>query len=561
MTLVSIQLGYKDSAWFAANPTLELKEGQVVFLQQTGQFKIGDGSSQLQSLSFLGGTGGAVWGGITGTLSDQTDLQAALNAKQNTITTGTPVQYFRGDLSLAQFPTNLSDFSNDVGYLVSNQNITMFGDVSGSGATNILTSISNSTVTGKLLTGLSITGGSISPVDDILTAFGKVQNQINGVLGGAMYQGVWNALANSPSLSSGSGTQGYYYVVSVAGSTNLDGITDWKIGDWAIFNGTAWDKVDNTDAVSSVNGAIGAVTITTTGTSNRITVSGGGGLAPTIDISSSYVGQSSITTVGTITTGTWQGTLVSPTYGGTGVNNGSSTITVGGNVTFSGAYTFSGTLTANTSVTFPTAGTLITASSNDTLTNKSGNISQWTNDSGYTTIGSIFDITGSGQWFGIFGHSKSSASTLAGTIFYAPILIGRGRYVTDIGVDVQTGVGGGTIRMAIFSDSNHNPGTLIAESTAVAATSSGLKTFTFSSAQFLSSNTLYWLAVQTSSNSIALRTVLKVNWLLPNGGVLNNFGADTIANEAWAYGAFPTTAASGSMTSNSTTPVIMLKNQ
>jgi hypothetical protein len=46
--------------------------------------------------------------------------------------------------------------------------------------------------------------------------------------------------------------------------------------------------------------------------------------------------------------------------GGTSVNNGSSTITIGGNLTFSGAYTFTGTLTANTAVTFPTTGTLCT---------------------------------------------------------------------------------------------------------------------------------------------------------------------------------------------------------
>jgi len=35
--------------------------------------------------------------------------------------------------------------------------------------------------------------------------------------------------------------------VSVAGTTNLNGITDWEIGDWAIFNGAVWQKVDNTD--------------------------------------------------------------------------------------------------------------------------------------------------------------------------------------------------------------------------------------------------------------------------------------------------------------------------
>jgi hypothetical protein len=61
----------------------------------------------------------------------------------------------------------------------------------------------------------------------------------------------------------------------------------------------------------------------------------------------------------------WTGTL-SGTRGGTGVNNGASTMTIGGNVAFSGAFTFTGTLTANTSVTFPTSGTLLTAASINT---------------------------------------------------------------------------------------------------------------------------------------------------------------------------------------------------
>ena len=55
----------------------------------------------------------------------------------------------------------------------------------------------------------------------------------------------------------------------------------------------------------------------------------------------------------------WTGTL-SGTRGGTGVNNGASTMTYGGNVAFSGAFTFTGIITANTNVTFPTSGTLAT---------------------------------------------------------------------------------------------------------------------------------------------------------------------------------------------------------
>jgi hypothetical protein len=85
----------------------------------------------------------------------------------------------------------------------------------------------------------------------------------NALIGGSIFQSVWDATTNTPILASGVGTKGFYYIVNVAGSTNLDGIIDWKIGDWAIFDGTVWRKVDNTDAVSSVNGLTGAVLLDT----------------------------------------------------------------------------------------------------------------------------------------------------------------------------------------------------------------------------------------------------------------------------------------------------------
>lgn len=81
------------------------------------------------------------------------------------------------------------------------------------------------------------------------------------VAGGLSYMGSWNANTNTPSLASGVGVNGQYYIVSTAGSTNLDGITDWLIGDWAIFNGTAWQKIDQTNSVVSVNGQTGVVVL------------------------------------------------------------------------------------------------------------------------------------------------------------------------------------------------------------------------------------------------------------------------------------------------------------
>ena len=106
-------------------------------------------------------------------------------------------------------------------------------------------------------------------------------------------------------------------------------------------------------------------TIDAVGTANRISIT-----ADAIDIASTYVGQSSITTLGTISTGVWQGTVVGPTYGGTGVNNGANTLTLAGSVTHAGAFTQTFTATANTSVTLPTTGTLATLAGTETLTNK-----------------------------------------------------------------------------------------------------------------------------------------------------------------------------------------------
>jgi predicted heme/steroid binding protein len=136
------------------------------------------------------------------------------------------------------------------------------GEATASGPGNATVTLDNAAVIAKVLSGLNVTGGTVVATDSILQAFGKVQNQINGLFGGVTYQGVWNAATNNPFLQSGVGTKGYYYVVNVAGNTNLDGITDWKVGDWAIFNGSAWNKVDNTDAVVSVNGYVGAVVLT-----------------------------------------------------------------------------------------------------------------------------------------------------------------------------------------------------------------------------------------------------------------------------------------------------------
>jgi hypothetical protein len=80
----------------------------------------------------------------------------------------------------------------------------------------------------------------------------------DAILGQVKYMGLYDALNNLPALPSATTNKGSYWVVSAAGTQAGN---SFAIGDWIISNGTTYDKVDNTDAVSSVNGMTGNVVI------------------------------------------------------------------------------------------------------------------------------------------------------------------------------------------------------------------------------------------------------------------------------------------------------------
>ena len=78
------------------------------------------------------------------------------------------------------------------------------------------------------------------------------------------YLGNWDASTNTPTLAAGTGTNGDMYRVATGGTQNLgNGSVAWDVGDMALYNGATWDKIDNTESVVSVNGATGAVVLTT----------------------------------------------------------------------------------------------------------------------------------------------------------------------------------------------------------------------------------------------------------------------------------------------------------
>lgn len=277
-------------------------QGCTPFCQEIGIFTdetLSGKGTELNPLSVVGGGGGSsVWGGITGTLSNQIDLQNALNAKEDTINkTDTVIGNTSSSTKFASIK-GMFDWIMSLGFItnvitalgytpesVANKqtdltsSATKYPTVNAVNTGLALKVTANSAITGATKTKITydskglVTGGvdaSLSELLDDATHRTVTDAQIaawNALIGGSVFQTVWNATTNSPSLVSSVGTKGFYYIVNVSGSTNLNGITDWKVGDWAIFDGTVWRKVDNTDAVSDVNGLTGSVVLDTSNVS------------------------------------------------------------------------------------------------------------------------------------------------------------------------------------------------------------------------------------------------------------------------------------------------------
>lgn len=115
-----------------------------------------------------------------------------------------------------------------------------------------------------------LTGGTVISDTDSLAIYdesiGGVRkisraNFLSGVTGALVYQGTWDANANTPALSDGAGIKGQYYVVDVASTMNFgSGSIAFDVGDWVIHNGSAWEKLDSTFDIASVFGRTGTIT-------------------------------------------------------------------------------------------------------------------------------------------------------------------------------------------------------------------------------------------------------------------------------------------------------------
>ena len=125
-------------------------------------------------------------------------------------------------------------------------------------------------------------------------------------------------------------------------------------------NKTIYTTGVNTWAETDIT-AFGRAMLNVAAANNGVLITDGVG-APSISSTLPAAVQGNITSVGTIVSGTWNGSVIGSAYGGTGINNGASTITLGGSLTTAGAFDSIFTMTGITTVTFPTIGTLATTS-------------------------------------------------------------------------------------------------------------------------------------------------------------------------------------------------------
>ena len=250
------------------NPYLQFTQGgsQKAYIQYVDS---GD-SFELQSDNqFVVRTGGST-------------VALTINSSQNAT--------FAGSVTIPNYIIHDSDpntffgfDNNDQVAIKTSGNYNFFGDSTATtlyaagGAKLKTTHVSVGTATtagGTLIDGWKTTTQANAINDTTIATTAYVNNKIGLIPAGLQFEGTWDASTGNP--PSASPENGQFWIVSVAGSTSLSGITDWKVGDWAIYvvagSGTdGWQKVDNSSVLDGFGTGQKVTKWDGSGTSNTLT--------------------------------------------------------------------------------------------------------------------------------------------------------------------------------------------------------------------------------------------------------------------------------------------------
>ena len=298
----------------------------------------------------------------------------------------------------------------------------------------------------RAATTANITLSNTQTIDGVALSVGDrvlVKNQTTGSQNGIYVVSLtgWTRATdfdNSPDIEVSPGT--FFFVEE--GSTQAD--NGYVVSnDSAITIGTTAITFSQFSGAGQITAGAGLTksgnTLDVVGTADRITVN-----SDSVDIASTYVGQTSITTLGTIATGTWNGSVVAGQYGGTGVANTGKTITLGGNLTTSGSFATTLTATATTSVTLPTSGTLATLAGTETFTNKTLTSPTINGATLSGTLSGNHTVSG----VSTFSNTTDATSTIAaGVIMSGGLALAKSMYV---GINI-TGAGAATSTLDGFN--------------------------------------------------------------------------------------------------------------
>ena len=225
--------------------------------------------------TITGAAGLTFAGGATGKVAIGGELEVGGVLTDGTFTGSSGTYTGFASISSTVFVGPLQGNADTATALVNAGTVSMSGDTVAAGVTYtsggnvpLVSTISDSVVYNKVLSGFNAGSGSVQNGDSIIEALERLQGQVTNLPQGLVYQGVWSAAGTgggTPDLTvAGTKVNGHFYICDTAGSAAPNGAgnppNDWDVRDWVIFadDGAGggvdeWQKIDN----SSLAGGTG----------------------------------------------------------------------------------------------------------------------------------------------------------------------------------------------------------------------------------------------------------------------------------------------------------------